>query len=128
MAHAIQAWDRVVPLIRGGPAAEDCCRTTSIKDIQVVNAHGQVEAATPNLTGKAPDRHLPRGQVPNVRAERLLCPPQRAAEGARPSSAFKVYQLRGFWVLYPAIPVVAWYAAAPRRLLGGRWCRCWSSR
>ncbi|WP_245675027.1 sensor histidine kinase [Herbidospora cretacea] len=108
MAHAIQAWDRVVPLIREGPLPK-MLPDDSVKDIQVVNAQGKVEAATPELTGKGPIATFHADKA-NVRAERVLCPPQ-GLSGCSTVLAFKVYQPGGFWVLYLATPVVAWYGS-----------------
>ncbi|WP_245657825.1 sensor histidine kinase [Herbidospora mongoliensis] len=109
MAQAVSAWDRVVPLIREGPLPPTLV-DNHVKAVQVVDARGHVVAASPQLLGKAPMATFHADRA-NVRAERVLCPPAGLKECENVLS-FKVYQPGGFWVLYLAIPVVAWYGSA----------------
>ncbi|WP_285589736.1 ATP-binding protein [Herbidospora sp. NBRC 101105] len=107
-ARATMTWGHVVPLIREGPLPKTL-KDDSVNAVQVVDAHGHVVAATPQLAGKGPmaDFHADRA---SVRAERTLCPPA-GLHGCATVLSYKVYQPGGFWLLYMALPVVAWYGS-----------------
>jgi signal transduction histidine kinase len=76
--------------------------------IQVLNPQGGVVAATPQLAGKPPMAtfHLAPRQF---RAKQTLCPPAGLRD-CMSILAYKVFRPDGPWVIYTAIPVVAWYA------------------
>ncbi|MEV4178342.1 HAMP domain-containing sensor histidine kinase [Nonomuraea sp. NPDC049709] len=113
-ARVIGSWDRVVPLIRQGylpsvlPAGKDMA-------IQVLDTHGRVVAATPQLVGKPPMATF-HSATKTVRAERVLCPPA-GLKGCMTVASYKVYQPDGPWLLYVAVPTVPWYGSTTALVL-----------
>jgi signal transduction histidine kinase len=75
---------------------------------QVLNAHGKVVSATPQLAGKPPMATF-QPTATQVRATRTLCPPA-GLKGCLTVTAYKVFRPDGPWMLYTAIPVIPWYA------------------
>jgi signal transduction histidine kinase len=76
--------------------------------IQVIDAHGRVVTATPQIAGK-PRMATFQPTGTEIRALRTLCPPA-GLKGCMNVVAFKVFQPDGLWTIYTAIPVVPWYA------------------
>ncbi|GAA4571694.1 ATP-binding protein [Planotetraspora kaengkrachanensis] len=112
--RATAAWNRVVPLIRQGPLPS-VLQQGKVEAIQVVNSHGQVVAATPQLAGKPPMADF-RSVNSSVRAARVLCPPA-GLQGCMTVASYKVYQPGGVWLLYVAVRVVPWYGTTTALLL-----------
>jgi signal transduction histidine kinase len=75
---------------------------------QVLNVHGRVVSATPQLAGKPPMATF-QPTATQVRATRTLCPPA-GLKGCLTVTAYKVFRPDGPWTLYTAIPVIPWYA------------------
>ncbi|MCW2885334.1 MAG: Signal transduction histidine kinaselike protein [Streptosporangiaceae bacterium] len=109
LVRAGGAWNRVVPLIRQGPLPSVLPGGKG-EAIQVLDAHGRVVAATRQLAGKPPMATF-RSTSRDVRAARALCPPA-GLKGCMTVVSYKVYQPDGIWLLYVAVPVVAWYGNA----------------
>jgi signal transduction histidine kinase len=107
--RATGAWNRVVPLIRQGPLPS-VLPGGEHAAIQVVDAQGRAVAATRQLVGKPPIATF-RSTNGDVRAARPLCPPA-GLKGCMTVVSYKVYQPDGIWLLYVAVPVVAWYGNA----------------
>jgi signal transduction histidine kinase len=79
--------------------------------IQVLNAHGQVVAATRQQIGKPPIATFRPGED-SVRADRVLCPPT-GLTGCMAVVAFRVYEEDGDWIVYSANPAIKWYVSTP---------------
>jgi signal transduction histidine kinase len=109
LARTGEAWNRVVPLIRQGPLPSVLAGDKG-EAIQVLDAHNRVVAATWQLAGKPPMATF-RSTSREVRAARALCPPA-GLQGCMTVVSSKVYQPEGIWLLYVAVPVVAWYGNA----------------
>ncbi|WP_393176339.1 sensor histidine kinase [Nonomuraea marmarensis] len=109
-----EAWNQVVPLIRQGPLPPVLPKA-DVEAIQVLDAHGRVAAATPELVGKPPIATF-QAINRNVRTARVLCPPI-GLKGCMTVASYKVYQPQGVWLLYVTVPVVPWYGETAALLL-----------
>jgi signal transduction histidine kinase len=109
LARTGEAWNRVVPLIRQGPLPSVLAGDKG-EAIQVLDAQNRVVAATWQLAGKPPMATF-RSTSSEVRAARALCPPA-GLQGCMTVVSSKVYQPEGIWLLYVAVPAVAWYGNA----------------
>ncbi|WP_245878614.1 sensor histidine kinase [Streptosporangium subroseum] len=78
--------------------------------IQILDTHGRMVAATPQLVGKPPMATF-RSTNSDVHAVRVLCPPT-GLKGCMTVASYKVYQPDGPWLLYVAVPMVPWYGGA----------------
>jgi signal transduction histidine kinase len=81
----------------------------SAKAIQVLNARGQVVAATQELTGKPPMAVF-RSSGDVVRAKGTLCPP-RGLTGCMTVISFRVLQPDGEWLVFAANDTVSWFVS-----------------
>jgi signal transduction histidine kinase len=99
--------DRMVYHIKQGELPRTLVRDGD-EGIQVLNPHGQVVTATPQLAGKPPMATFqPTGD--QLRAKRTLCPPA-GLKGCLTVVGYKVFQPDGVWTIYTAAPMVPWYA------------------
>jgi signal transduction histidine kinase len=105
MARSGAAWGRMVPLIKQGRLPPVLPRSKEL--IQVLNAHGQVVAASPQMLGKP---RMATFRPPGGRVEivRTLCPPA-GLEGCSAVQSAKSYQPDGIWLIYVATATVPWY-------------------
>ncbi|MFF5207038.1 sensor histidine kinase [Streptosporangium sp. NPDC000396] len=80
-----------------------------VAGVQVIDASGEVVAATPNLKGAPPIAALvpPKGQV---RTTATTCRLPRFPGRCMVVVAFRVHQPDGDWVIYSVDDVVPWYA------------------
>jgi signal transduction histidine kinase len=105
MVRSGASWGGVVPLIKQGRLPPVLPRGKEV--IQVLNARGQVVAASPQMLGKPRMATFrpPGGQVQTVRT---LCPPA-GLTGCSTVQSAKSYQPDGIWLIYVATATLPWY-------------------
>jgi signal transduction histidine kinase len=75
--------------------------------IQVLDAHGRVVAATPQLVSRPPmSTFRPAGD--RLRAVRTLCPPA-GLQGCMTVMVSKIYEPDGIWLVYTSARMIPWY-------------------
>ncbi|OLT34925.1 two-component sensor histidine kinase [Actinomadura sp. CNU-125] len=103
---AVSSALQMVFLVKQGQVSADLKATDSVS-VQVLNAHGEIVAGTPDVRDGPRVATFVPGRS-SVYAVRELCSPP-GFERCMETVAFRVYEPAGDWIVYSAVPATPWY-------------------